>query len=227
MESIHSRSVVARRIRARGGFTLVEMLITLSIIIIISAVAVAGQSTFNQSILLTDTAYTVALSAREAQSLGLSSRKFSGVQNGGYGLHFVNASTKKYIVFADIQAINTQPSWCPIVATTTPEAKAGNCVYDSATETFQTYEFTRGFTISDFCGKDLLGNLKCSAAGDIQSLDVMFLRPNTVSIITGYNGNTALQFVCAQIYVRPPTSTNTQVVRISELGEVSVGQTCP
>lgn len=203
------------------------MLVTLAIISVITAVAVTGQSTFNQSILLTDTAYTVALSAREAQSLGLSSRKFSGVQNGGYGLHFANGSMGSYIVFADIQSIAAQPTWCPIVATTTPEARAGNCLYDSATETFQTYAFNRGFVMSDFCGKTSGGTTKCAAAGDIQSLDVLFLRPNTAAIITGVNGGTKTQFVCAQIYVKPPTSSNTQTIRISQLGEVSVGQTCP
>lgn len=212
------------------GFTLVELLVTISILLIITMVAVTGQSTFNQSILLNDTSYTVALSAREAQSLGLSSRKFAGVQNGGYGIHFTNASpTKSYTVFADINAIASQPSWCPIIATSTPEQKSGNCLYDGAGETFQTFDLTRGFTISDFCGK-YGATLTCASSGStpIQSLDITYLRPNTVAIITGITGTgTKVQFSCAQIYIKSPTSGTTQTIRMSGLGEISVGQTCP
>ncbi|MDB5237436.1 MAG: putative Type pilus pilin [Parcubacteria group bacterium] len=212
-----------------SGFTLVEMLVTLSILMIITAVAITGQSAFNQTTLLNDTSYTVALSAREAQSLGLSSRKFAGVQNGGYGLHFNSGTPTKYTVFADIAAIAAQPGLCPIVATTTPEAKAGNCLYDGAGETFQTYDLTRGFTISDFCGKNSSG-LVCasSAASAIQSLDVTYLRPNTIAIITGITSTgTQIQFSCAQISIKSPTNGTIQTIRMSQQGEVSVGQTCP
>ena len=222
MEPPRSYPLVAR------GFTLVEMLITLSIITIITAVALTGQTTFNRSILLNDTAYTVALSGRQAQSLGLSSRKFEGVQNGGYGLHFAyTAPTKSYSIFADVQAIAATPGWCPIVATTTPEAKAGNCLYDGVNETFQTYELIQGFSISDFCGK-AGGTLQCAANGGIQSLDILYLRPNTEAIITGITaGGSKVQYSCAQVSVKSPTSDTVQTIRMSQLGEISVGQTCP
>ena len=228
MEPFRARTLIARAPRAARGFTLVEMLVTLSILAIITAVAITGQSTFNQSILLNDTSYTVALSAREAQSLGLSSRKFAGVQNGGYGVHFTNTNpTKSYTVFADVQSIAAESAWCPAVATTTPETKSGNCVYDGAGETFQKYDLTRGFTISDFCGKNG-GSLQCASTGAIQSLDILYLRPNTSAIITGITSSGAqTQFTCAQVTLESPTSNTTQTVRMSQLGEVSVGQTCP
>ncbi len=228
MESFHPRSVRSRARRAARGFTLVELLVTISILAVITAVAVTGQSTFNHTILLNDTSYTIALSAREAQSLGLSSRKFLGVQNGGYGLHFTNMNpTKSYTVFADIQNSLAAPAWCPIVATTSPEAKAGNCLYDGIGETFQSYGLTQGFTISDFCGKTAAG-LLCASTNAIQSLDVLYLRPNTTAIISGITpGGIPVQFSCAQISVKSPTDTATQTIRTSQLGEVSVGQTCP
>lgn len=211
------------------GFTLVEMLVALSILTVITAIALTSQSTFNQSLLLNDTSYTIALSAREAQSLGLSSRKFQGVQNGGYGVHFAYPyPITTYTVFADISSIAPEPAWCPITATTTPEAKAGNCLYDGAGETFQTYDLTRGFKISDICGKNQGLARKCASTGDIDSLDVLYLRPNTQAIITGLKAGIPTQFTCAEVWVMPPTGTGvTETIRMSQLGEISVGQTCP
>lgn len=221
MESSRIHSLAPR------GFTLVEMLVTLSILAIITAVAITGQSTFNHTILLNDTAYSVAISAREAQSLGLSSRKFQGVQNGGYGVHFTAVTPKTYTVFADISAAAQQPAGCPIIATTTPEARAGNCLYDGVGETFQTYDLTRGFTVSDICGKTG-ASLQCSSASAIQSLDVLYLRPNTAAVITGITSSgTKIPYTCAQVYVKSPSDNTTQIIRLSQQGEISVGQTCP
>jgi prepilin-type N-terminal cleavage/methylation domain-containing protein len=227
MESPRLRPLV----RSARGFTLAEMLICIAIIGIITAVAVTGQSTFNQSLLLNDTSYTVALSAREAQSLGLSSRKFAGVQNGGYGLDFTKGSpTTYYTVFADVigslQGGASEPSWCPIIATTTPEAKAGNCLYDGVNETFQRYDLTGGYTIGDFCGKNGSG-LQCAGTGAIQSLDVLYLRPNTSAIIKGITpGGGQVQYSCAQVSIQSPSGGNVQTIMMTQLGEVAVGQTC-
>jgi prepilin-type N-terminal cleavage/methylation domain-containing protein len=224
MESPRLRPLIVRT----SGFTLIEMLVCLAILAVITAVAVTGQSTFNQSLLLNDTSYTVALSAREAQSLGLSSRKFQGVQNGGYGVDFTQGtpSTMFYTIFADIQSIATEPAWCPATATSTPEAKAGNCIYDGVGETFQRYDMTRGFYISDFCGL-ASGGLQCASTGTIKSLDVLYLRPNTTAIITGITPSGAeLQYSCAQATVHSPTGSNTQTIMMNQLGEVAVGQTC-
>ncbi len=56
------------------GFTVIEMLMALSIIGVIMAVALAGNSSFNKSILLSQAAYSVATTIREAQSLGIANR---------------------------------------------------------------------------------------------------------------------------------------------------------
>jgi prepilin-type N-terminal cleavage/methylation domain-containing protein len=72
------------------GFTIIEMLVVLAIITLLLGVVLSSQSIFNRTLLLTDTAYTVALSVRQTQSLGLSGRENSGLTNVGYGIHLAS-----------------------------------------------------------------------------------------------------------------------------------------
>lgn len=212
------------------GFTIVEMLVVLGIMVVVTSIVLSGQSTFNQSLLLTDTAYTVALSLREAQSLGISSRGVGGVYNVGYGVHFSSGSQSSYTVFADTAAVATAPSHCPVLTSSagTPEAKSGNCLYDNSSENFQAYSFTRGFKVTDFCGKDTTNTMRCASTGYLTALHVLYLRPNTTAVISGMNAGTPIQLTCAEITVSAPTGTNvTKKIRVNQLGEVSVGQTCP
>jgi prepilin-type N-terminal cleavage/methylation domain-containing protein len=222
----------ARALRAQKGFTLVEMLVVLGIIAIISAIAVTGQSTFNQNLLLTNTAYTVAFSAREAQSFGLSSRKFGVIQNAGYGVHFDRSLPGSYLLFADIS--NTPgipPSTCPVSAGG-PDVKYGNCVYDSspADGLVERFTFSRGFKILSFCGKETgTGTLYCSTSSTpLSTLDMVFTRPNTSSVISGTVSGSLREFSCAIITLTDSGNVANKSIRISKLGEISIGPTtCP
>lgn len=167
MEPTRHNSVASAAAR---GFTLVEMIVVVAIIGIITTIAVAGQGSFNRSMVLTETAYTVAFSIREAQALGVSSRIFGTIQNAGYGVHFATGRDTSYDLFADIVPVaagNTQnATLCPGHSTGTgPEAKPGNCRLDNATEVVRTYSFNNGFRILKFCGRESGGTLRCSDLG--------------------------------------------------------------
>ncbi len=54
------------------GFTLIELVISIAIFVIMTALVVAKYGNFNQGALLTDTAYDIALVLHTAQSYGLS-----------------------------------------------------------------------------------------------------------------------------------------------------------
>ena len=223
MEPFSPFRSLARRASVPRGFTLVEMLVVLAIIIMITAIVINGQSTYNRSILLTDTAYTVAYSIRQAQSLGLASRGTtvgaSIVSNAGYGVRFAGSSS--YVVFADTGGtVNLPAAVCPVGVAGTPDFKRGNCKYDTGTDRIvKNYTFSRGYTIANICGKS--GSvLTCS----LSALDVVFMRPETRAILIGPSNQS---FSCAEVHVRPPTGSEVRIVRISQLGEISVGQTCP
>lgn len=217
MEPFPAPRALKDRTPAPRGFTLVEMVVVLAIIVVITGIVITGQSGYNQSLVLTDTAYTVAFSVREAQSLGLGSRSAGGVTNAGYGVRFTRSDS--YTIFADTAGpTSLDEAWCP--RGTGIEARPGNCRYNPAVDTVvETYSFDRGFTISRICGKLGDGVTSCTLTG----LDVVFMRPETKAILTGTDGRS---FTCAEIHVTAPTGNATRVVRISQLGEISVGQTC-
>lgn len=218
-----------RILPGRRGFTLVEMLVVLFIIAVITAVIINGQSNYNKSLLLTDTTYGIALSAREAQSFGIASRKFGNVQNPGYGLDFNSATPSVYTLFADTNNALAAPANCPLGTPGTPEQKPGNCRYDQGGDgVVSSYTLSRGFTISKFCGKVGLTRYCSTDSSPLTTLDMVFTRPNTTTTISGLvNGASLTSFDCAEITVSDPLKQATRTIRISASGEISVNQVCP
>lgn len=226
MES--SRTSVAIQDSVRG-FTLVEMMVVLAIISVITGIALLGQSTFNRSLLLTNTAYTVALSIREMQTLGLSSRAFNSVQNAGYGINLNRNTPASYILFADISNTPSPiPSNCVTGTAGTPEAKPGNCRYDTdATPDgiVQTYNFDSRFTVSRFCGRFNASTIYCSnysAPNRLNSMDISFIRSNTETAVVGTLDSGPQPLTNAEIQISTADGQNSRYVCITRVGQVSV-----
>ena len=219
------------------------MMVVLSIIIVITSIALFGQSNFNRSVLLTDTTYTVALSLREMQSLGLSSRKFSTVQNAGYGGYFSATNRDSYVLFADTyKPAGTPLSNCLVGAANTPEQKPGDCFYNFGNANpalndgiVQTYTFTRGFIVRQFCGYE--GALRrCSplpggtpGAGELSEINISFLRSSTEAAISGKrDGGVSVVLTSAEIYIQSADGLGTRGICVSRIGQISVAAgTCP
>ncbi len=240
MESLlfRSRALALRPAAPSRGFTLVEMLVVLAIISVITAIALFSQNDFNRSVVLTDTAYSVALSLREMQTFGLSSRQYNGIQNAGYGLYLSKASPNTYQLFADTYKPSsnpTIPSNCVVgpLSTPTPESKPGDCLYTSGSDGIvQNYAFSRGFQVTKFCGYDTSATpvKRCStdATGGIDALSVVFLRSTTESIVEGLQGSSWIPLTSAEIYITSSDATGTRGICVSRIGQVSVTTgTCP
>lgn len=216
-----------RALPARG-FTIIEMLVALGIVAVIMTVVLLGQTNFNRSLILTDSAYTVAFSIRQAQSLGLSSRKVGTIQNAGYGVHFVSGATKTYTLFADTNPVapgSTQSGACPgHTVTTGLDTKPGNCIFDTtpADATVSSYTIRQGFTISNFCGVDTTGSTRCSGSY-LDSLSITFLRPSTQATIIGVRGGAIVPLTQATIYLSSPDGSQQRCVKVSTVGQIAVG----
>jgi len=229
MESTPSTGILAQR-----GFTLVEMMVVLAIIVIVTVIALLGQSSFNRSLVLTETAYTIAFSIRQAQFLGISGRTTNGTPDAGYGVHFENNQTSSYRMFADTSPTRTNniqnAAVCPGRSVGTgQEAKPGDCIRNSSTEDVTTYTLNNGFKIARFCGIASNGTETCN--GDITSLNISYLRPNTQSIIVGTRGGLRYLYSGARIHVTSPDGAAERCITVSKAGHVAVlmkGETsCP
>ena len=186
----------------KKGFTLVELLVTTSIFVFITALLLTKYGNFNQSVLLTNLAYDIALTIRTAQTYGLSVQKSTGSATSfryAYGVHFdttSNSNSQKIILFTDSN---------------------GNKIFDSGSdESVSTYNIKRGAKILVLCTAD------CSNPdNNLTSADVTFLRPNPDANICVKGIANCTSEVYLKIIVQA-TDGGTRNVVIRRTGQVSV-----
>lgn len=180
------------------GFSLIELIVAVGILVTISSVVLANHSRFNSSVLLGSLAYDIALSVREAQVFGLSVRQYSSDFQVGYGVRF--SSPGSYVFFADTNA---------------------NQQYDDDTDSIvRSYTLGRGHRVSRFCGTNSSGVEKCSDSDDpIDHLDVVFFRPEPDAIMT--SNEPGVVYSSARVFVSSP-SGDERSVEIASTGQISV-----
>jgi len=140
----------------KGGFTIVELIVTTSILIIVTTLIFAKYPTFRENISLKKTAQEIALAVRQAQTYGLGVRGFqtgTGIVFPGYGVHFDVASPDSFILFAD--------------------GVSGN-------NTVESFKVQTGERLSSLCA-----NIKTSPPGTcgFNTMDIIFSRPNPLVIL--------------------------------------------
>ena len=153
------------KLQANRGFTLVETLVVLGIFVIVTAIVLVGNNSFNNTILLTNFAYDVALTVARAQSYGVSVKQFgSGAEsfNVGYGVHCrlcgatadINESDDvSFVLFADANR---------------------NQYYEKPGEFLERYITRRGNKISHLYWLDSFGVPSALSGG----VDISFERPD-------------------------------------------------
>jgi prepilin-type N-terminal cleavage/methylation domain-containing protein len=214
--------------RPARGFTLIEMVVVLGIIAVVTTITLTSQQTFDRSLLLTDTAYRVALSIRQMQTYGLSSRVASGLTNVGYGFHAANQTRTGFTLFADTVNGGSVGSNCLVGVSGSPDFKIGDCVYQNTDQLVETYAFSRGFKIADICGKDSSGVRHCmSDAGNsgLSAFDTVFLRPDPDAVMTGTlnsAGNPTIVLNTGEVYITTADAAAARAICISTIGQISV-----
>ncbi len=138
---------------------MIELMVSAGILVVISSLVLAQHSRFSGNLLISNLAYDMALTLRQAQVYGLSVREFgtgSGEFDIGYGVHFDEATPTSYILFVD---------------------RDKNGVYGGVTENVEIFTLRQGNTIQGFCATLSSGVEKCSGGG-FTTLDIVFVRPD-------------------------------------------------
>ncbi len=194
-----------------------------------------GHANFNRTIVLTDTAYTIAMAIRQMESYGVSSINFtksmSPISNAAYGVYFKSSMPTTYYEIGDISKVTTaetggpSPTWCPSMnplILNTPEAKPGNCVYDGVSEQLASFNIGAGYSITDLCGVTSFGSYCTSSTSLPGSLNIVFMRPNTQTILTGYLNGVAYHLSTACIKLSSPDGATSRMIKVTNLGQVTV-----
>ena len=176
----------------KNGFTLIELVVVFSIMVIISGLALFNYSSFRSNISLDNLSQEIALTMRQAQvyALGVHGTQIgnTGNQFPAYGIHFrlstnandiVHGNTKSFVLFADLPpSVCTPPATCTPANQTYDEIGALCSIANVAVnnECLQTNTIASTDYISGFC---VDGN--CDTFPDSQNpptLDIVFTRPN-------------------------------------------------
>jgi prepilin-type N-terminal cleavage/methylation domain-containing protein len=149
------------------GFTLIELLVSVGIFAMMTALLVSKYGNFNQSVLLTNLAYDVALTLRTAQTYGVSIR---GQGTGdasflyGYGVHISD------------QAGENQRLTFFATPTIVDDVYDGKNV-DGDLE-ISRYAIKRGARVSDVCA-----GTEANCQNVAINLDITFKRPDPNAVI--------------------------------------------
>jgi prepilin-type N-terminal cleavage/methylation domain-containing protein len=190
------------------GFTIVELIVSLAIFAIMTSLILSKYGKFDQGVILTNLAYDVALTIRNAQSYGLNVRSASRDANafdtttsgGSYGVHFDKSLPSQFIFFVDGN---------------------GNGIYDDLTNSDQKTTIKRGSSISSMCVSDVKDCINgVTVFNNLDELDITFKRPDPNAIITA-NGVPTKKYGYAEIVLKAVDNTTRKVI-VNFTGQISV-----
>ena len=205
-------------------------MVVLAIIVSVMSIVLTGQSTFNKTLILSNTTYDIALSLRSAETYGLGGHAV-GVAPTGYGIHFDKTIPGSFILFGDSSPGPSTTSVChPTSDVTSLSAQPGDCSYTAGQDTVvSTYVLGNNMTISDFCAY-FSGSWSCATShgSSLSALDIVFSRPNPDTLMSAngsYSPSSPVTGAC--ITVSSPQG-GWRFISVSSSGQIDAGATqCP
>jgi type II secretory pathway pseudopilin PulG len=195
-----------------AGFTLVELVVSIGIIVLISSMILFNAPKFNRTMALNRAAREVASTLRLAQARATQVRAVNGVFPTNYGVQFnTGSSGDEFILFSDSEL-------CP---------GGSNNHYDVACaaekDTATTFRLGGGIKISKLDGQSL--SAICDGSTIYSSLNVLFFRPDpSIKVTCGPNKNIPTEGAF-RIYVKSPDGELPEKeVHVWLTGQISVKQ---
>ena len=198
------------------GFTLVEMMVSISIITIITLVVLFDYKNFNDNLSLSAAQQEISIAIRQAQIYGISVKESAGSSCGsnfcsGYGIYFNPNDPTSYYLFVD---------------------KNNNGMYDNDgtgicannSECVEKGTLRSGVKINNICGVPF-GGSACPlvAVSGFKSINITFIRPNPAAVIRFVKSDNSLtnSYQTGQIIFTSLLS-KTSKITIENTGQISV-----
>ncbi len=183
------------------GFSLVEVVVSVGIIALVAGIVVGGHSEFDNSVDLTNLAYEISLTVRQAQVYSTTVRESSqgsGDFSGGWGVHFDHNHPTWFVLFAD---------------------EDGDREYDwNDGEERKTYTLSDGYTYF-VCGIKTDDTEDCFSPEntDVET-SVVYERPDAQAFFSVYNDNS---YKGLNIYITSQDGSERKIV-IRDSGLIAV-----
>jgi prepilin-type N-terminal cleavage/methylation domain-containing protein len=207
-----------KNISKEKGFSLMELLVVIALLIIILSVSLFNYDNFGKDVELENAVYSVALAVREAQVFGVNKAlkevetpvsSFGG--DYGYGVYFnkqesesSNADYKKFLLYIDDESTNNKIF--------------GGDACSGTGECYSQIYLTKGNYISSIKVKDSNGNITPTGF-----VNIYFKRPNPdATILT--DGST--EYASAQITISSPGGTYSRCVKVGNAGDITISRDC-
>ena len=188
--------------KTRAGFTLVELMVTISILAVISAIVFVNHVSFRDSISVTNLVYDIALSVREMQSFGLNSRGNEGGFGLGYGVQFRSDNIDRYSTYVNLDEF--------------PGPTMGE-------EIIERYYLQEGNEITNICVTVTTGSVApgehCSQEDGLIAFYALYERPNPEPYMRSNIG-----FISEATVTIGSPNGNIRHVYLNEAGQISVLQ---
>lgn len=207
-----TKNLKKSRLKTSRGFTLIELLVTLSMFVVLTTVVLFRSSQFNGSILLTNLAYDVAITIRQAQSFGVNVREAStNVFDKAYGVHFDISKDKRFLLFFDSSGGGNEGRY------------AGSWTCNGGSdECLNIYSLKRGNKISDI----KVTSPSCSplSSCSVSELNITFLRPNPDArfVAKKSGGSYFGDITSATITISSADDLSSRYIVVNSTGQISV-----
>lgn len=183
--------------KKNSGFTLVELMVTITVMLIITSISIFNYSEFNSATVTNTLAYDIALAIRQAQSYGVAVRAEDQDEDfdAAYGVHFGN-NESTFSLFTD--------------------PNIGNGLDYDASNVLQDYTLQAGSKIKSVC---VVESTQCK---DYSTIDIFFKRPDPESRIN--YGAIEEASVEVRITVSNNTGTLERKITVYPTGQIAVSE---
>ena len=209
----------SRRLSRHRGFTLVELIVSLSIFAFMTALVLAKYGTFNEDVLITNLAYDTAVTIRSAQAYALNVRDTGATAgavsnnnfSNAYGVHFDMTHNTSFVFFVN-SGIETYAN---------PDNAAATSYVSTISQTISTYTMKTGNTIVRLCANIDTTPCPTSGAGNLTQADVVFRRPYPDAILTGTANGVPSTVPSVEIVVGAADGTTKNII-VRQTGQIQI-----